>query len=306
MVSVTRPLSRRALFLVGGLGAGATLAACTQGPSGETTPTSFATSSTLSSSATSSSSSTASSSPTPDPTTTGSTSSRPLWLPDGNDVSPEVKLLAAQEVETTISQPVVEVVFAQYGGILTDTASVLVVTHPWPAVSDPATGSTYDVRLVRSGGAWRVSEIHPSIPGAATASPSTTAREVLGEPRISLPPAARADIASGQVHDSVLTAMLTMAQRFEIGVSVVRTGHPTYVFGTSRLSDHPRGRAFDTWRVDGQAVVSVATPRNLVVAYMQAAAAAGSYNVGGPYQLTGSTYFSDNTHHDHVHAGFTT
>jgi hypothetical protein len=39
---------------------------------------------------------------------------------------------------------------------------------------------------------------------------------------------------------------------------------------------------------------------------MQAAAAAGSYNVGGPYLLSGSVYFSDQTHHDHVHAGFST
>jgi hypothetical protein len=39
---------------------------------------------------------------------------------------------------------------------------------------------------------------------------------------------------------------------------------------------------------------------------MQAAAAVGSYNVGGPYFLPGSSnqFFSEATHHDHVHAGF--
>jgi hypothetical protein len=39
---------------------------------------------------------------------------------------------------------------------------------------------------------------------------------------------------------------------------------------------------------------------------MEALAAAGSYNVGGPV-LPGAPpqYFSDRTHHDHVHAGFT-
>lgn len=35
-----------------------------------------------------------------------------------------------------------------------------------------------------------------------------------------------------------------------------------------------------------------------------AAARIGSYNVGGPYLLSGSQYFSDQTHHDHAHAGF--
>ena len=39
---------------------------------------------------------------------------------------------------------------------------------------------------------------------------------------------------------------------------------------------------------------------------MEAAAAAGSYNVGGPYLLGAPPqFFSDATHHDHVHAGFT-
>jgi hypothetical protein len=130
---------------------------------------------------------------------------------------------------------------------------------------------------------------------------------VLDHARIALPPAAAADIRSGRVHDSVLRALLALAPDFRIGVSVVRSGHPTYVFGTTRLSDHPQGRAFDTFRIDGRLVVDPATPRRLVTDYMEAAAAAGSYNVGGPYQLAGSgnQFFSDATHHDHVHAGFT-
>jgi hypothetical protein len=90
-------------------------------------------------------------------------------------------------------------------------------------------------------------------------------------------------------------------------VSVVRSGHPVHVFGTDRRSDHPPGRAFDTWRIADHAVVRPSTPRALVTAYMEALAAAGSYNVGGPVLLGAAPqYFSDRTHHDHVHAGFTT
>ncbi len=52
-------------------------------------------------------------------------------------------------------------------------------------------------------------------------------------------------------------------------------------------------------------MVDPRTPEALVVEYMQAVAAAGSYNVGGPYLLgAGPQWFSDDTHHDHVHAGF--
>ncbi|WP_257786860.1 hypothetical protein [Streptomyces fodineus] len=42
---------------------------------------------------------------------------------------------------------------------------------------------------------------------------------------------------------------------------------------------------------------------------MRDAAAAGSYNVGGPVLLAGGgagQFFSDATHHDHVHIGFRT
>ncbi len=229
---------------------------------------------------------------------------RPVWSPNVRDVEPQVKLVATRHVESTASSPSVEVVFAQYGGILADSASVIVVTHPWPAVADPAQGATYDVRLARSGGVWQVTQVHPSTPGAPVSTLSAASRQVLAHGAIELPPASRADIVSGQVHDSTLDALLVLARTYRVGVSVVRSGHPTYVFGTSRPSDHPLGRAFDTYRIDGQLVVDGATPRGLVTAYMQAAAAAGSYNVGGPYALGGPTYFSDNTHHDHVHAGF--
>lgn len=296
-------MDRRQLLTLGGVAA---LAGCT---GDSTTTVSSATSTSLTTTSTgirSSSSSTVPSTPPSPRPAVSSGAARHAWTPDANDVAPEVKLLAAHYVETTVAQPAVQVVFSQYGGILATTASVLVVTRPYPAVTDPATGSTFDVRLVRSGGTWRVTEIHPSTPGARSGSLTSSAMRVLTSTRIDLPPASRADIASGQVHDSVLRALLILTETFEVGVSVVRSGHPIYVFGTSRLSDHPRGRAFDTWRINGQPVVSASTPRSLITTYMQAAAGAGSYNVGGPYQLSGSTFFSDSTHHDHVHAGFST
>jgi hypothetical protein len=204
---------------------------------------------------------------------------------------------------------VVEVIDAQYGGLLAGSASVLVVCRTWRrhGARVSAGGSTYDVRLVRAGSGWRVTAVHPSRPGPPHRPLTADERAVLAHPRIGLPPAGRADVRSGQVHPSVLAAMLGVSRRYRIDVSVVRSGHPIYVFGTTRLSDHPRGRAFDTWRVDGHPVVSAATPRRLVTGYMEALAAAGSYNVGGPYLLgSAPQWFSDRTHHDHVHAGFAT
>ena len=232
------------------------------------------------------------------------------WHADPRDVEPVAKRTAVRAIERrgNTRRSALQVIDAQYGGILASSASVLVVCRSWTRARSGevrAGGATYDVRLVRSGGGWRLVAVHPSRPGPPARHLSGAARRVLRQPRIHLPPASRADVLSGQVHDSVLTAMLVLARRYTLGVSVVRSGHPLHVFGTSRLSDHPRGRAFDTWRIDGHPVVAAGTPRRLVTGYMEAVAAAGSYNVGGPYLLgSAPQFFSDATHHDHVHAGF--
>jgi hypothetical protein len=223
---------------------------------------------------------------------------------------PACKLAAVRRIEAAgnDSDRALQVVDAQYGGLLADSASVLVVTRSWRRAGSRlmSGGHTYDVRLSRSGASWRVTAVHPSRPGAAAATATAAAKRVLDDDRITLPPAAVADIRSGRVHESVLVALLTVARTHRPSVSVVRTGHPLHVFGTTRLSDHPQGRAFDTWAVDGHAVVDPRTPRSLVEDYMHAVAAAGSYNVGGPYLLGAAPqWFSDDTHHDHVHAGFT-
>ena len=87
-------------------------------------------------------------------------------------------------------------------------------------------------------------------------------------------------------------------------MSVVHTGHPRNVFGTDRLSDHTRMRAFDVWAVDGHTVIDPATSDALVDGFMRAAAKAGAYNVGGPRQLGLPGFFSDRVHRDHLHIAF--
>jgi len=271
------------------------------------------------------------------------------WTPGPGEVQPDVKLRAVQLVEALGAWPpggqgiaaararvsalgldpaladqagpllpaadraALQVVDAQYGGILTDSASVLVVCDQWTASADgPVTpgGTTVDVRLGAAQPRWTVTALHPAQPGAPAATLTEAARQVLAEPRIQLPPASQADVRSGAVHDTVLEAMLTLSRTYRMYVSVVRSGHPLDVFGTDRPSDHPVGRAFDVWQVDGRAVVDPQTPHEQVDGFMRAAAAAGSYNVGGPRQLSGGTtarqFFTDDTHHDHVHVGFLT
>ncbi|MEZ0093234.1 hypothetical protein [Streptacidiphilus sp. EB129] len=266
------------------------------------------------------------------------------WQPSSNDVDPQVKQRAVSLIEALGAWPAggrgaaaararvsalgldpglvdqagatllggapqaaLQVLEAQYGGILADSASVLVVCRQWtlgPNGQVVPGGTTVDVRLSQARPLWTVTALHPAQPGPASAALPAAARQVLASSVITLPPAARADVLSGAIHDSALQALLTLSGRYRLELSVVRSGHPIDVFGTTRPSDHPLGRAFDVWRIDGHAVVDPATSHSLVDTFMRAAAAVGSYNVGGPRQLSGAAFFSDNTHHDHVHVGF--
>ena len=105
------------------------------------------------------------------------------------------------------------------------------------------------------------------------------------------------------ISSEVLRTLLALSERYVVDVSVVRSGHPLYVFGTNRLSDHPKGRAVDVWALDGHPLV-VHRNHDLAIAGMELAVAHGAYNVGGPVLLSGPEYFSDNTHQDHIHLGF--
>ena len=295
-------LPRRTVLLIG-LGTLATGCASSNSPERSTAPTTPTTPTTSATPATSG-------------TAVPSPKAAPLpairrWAASPNDKAPECKTVAVRHIERagTSATTATEVIDAQYGGLIADSASVLVVTRSWrrTATRLVAGGRTFDVRLTRHGSTWRVDAVHPSTPGAPLVRPSALARRVLTSERIDLPPAARADVQAGTIHTSVLVALLALARSHQFGVSVLRSGHPLHVFGTDRLSDHPQGRAFDTWRIDGHAVVDPRTSRALVSEYMHAAAAAGSYNVGGPYLLgSAPQWFSDDTHHDHVHAGFAT
>ena len=205
---------------------------------------------------------------------------------------------------------VTRVVDAQYGGILASSSSVLAVLDQWRVDANGhvhAGGTTVDVRLVAASPRWRITELRPASPGPAASSLPASARAVLASTRVRLPYAARADIASGQVHPSVLGALLALAEHYVVDVSIIRSGHPIYVFGTSRRSDHPRGRAVDVWALDGRRIVDPAN-RTFVERAMRVAASAGPYQVGGPVDLDGGgpQYFSDQTHQDHLHLGFRT
>ena len=195
---------------------------------------------------------------------------------------------------------------AQYGGILDSSASVLVVVDQWRLMPDGTIrtgGTTVDVRLVQGSPHWRIVEVRPAHPSLPAKHLDPSARRVLTESRIRLPYSARADVNAGSVHESVLKMLLKLSAIHLLDVSVIRSGHPLLVFGTSRPSDHPRGRAVDIWALDSRPLV-VPSNHLLATSAMHFAVSNGAYNVGGPVVLRGPKYFSDHTHQDHIHLGF--
>jgi hypothetical protein len=266
------------------------------------------------------------------------------WRPNVADVAPAVKLQAVRLVEAAgswtpgqggaeaaadrLSQEgfdadlagsltpllaegdaaVVEVVMAQYGGILASSASVLTVVNQWVLNGRGEVvpgGTTLDVRLVADEPRWRVTEIRPARPRRPVADLSRSARTILDNARVKLPHAAASDVESGAVGDDVLAAVNDLSSEYVVDVSVLRSGHPIRVFGTDRRSNHTDGRAVDVWAVDGRPVIERGG-RDLVTRFMRDASQVGPYQIGGPVNLDGggTFYFADATHQDHIHLGF--
>ena len=202
------------------------------------------------------------------------------------------------------------VVYPQLGGLTDAAASIMaVVRHRTlgPA-GDVTTTRTMDVRLDRAAGVWSVTAI-PSTGGdpvAAPGPPSPTAAAVLDNPNLDLPDTARWDIEAGRVDDQVLNILADVARDQELSVLVFATGHPETVFGSTRISNHTRGRAVDVWAVDGVPVVSQRAEDGPVFALAERLVASGVTELGAPWDVDGGgrSSFSDIVHQDHLHIGF--
>ena len=221
------------------------------------------------------------------------------YQPYSYEIDGAAKRAAARAVEAL--PDVRRVTYTQYFGYLPPRASILV-----EADFVDGRGTTYDVRLSRTQKRWRTDSITPATPSPPLQDPGPLVRDVLSNDRIALPWAGRADVAAGLVSDAVLRSMLAVAEEHRIVISVLISAHPVNVFGTDRRSNHPDGLAYDIGSIDGRLVVD-RDAAGLVRQVMRTAAGTGAYQVGGPtdLDLEGRQYFSDTTHSDHVHVGFT-
>ncbi|MFC5728626.1 MULTISPECIES: hypothetical protein [Nocardioides] len=220
------------------------------------------------------------------------------YRPYPTEIDGAAKRTAARAIEAL--PDVRRVTYTQYFGYLPPKASILV-----EADFANGGGTTYDVRISKTRDGWRTDQIIAPTASPPLQDPGPLIRRVLSNDRITLPWAGRIDVAAGLVSDAVLRSMLTVARRHRIGISVLISAHPVHVFGTDRRSNHPDGLAYDIGTIDGRLVVDPAAA-GPVRQVMRIAAGTGADQVGGPddLDLDGRQYFSDPTHSDHVHVGF--
>lgn len=141
-----------------------------------------------------------------------------------------------------------------------------------------------------------------AVPALSLASAST----LLTDPRLDLSPQARADLRAGLVDPRLVATIKALLTRHRLSISVLRTGHSTYVAGTSRISNHVYGRAADIAAVDGMPVTASNTAaRDVVLILRSMSFPERRPEIGQPWaDLVGDGAFTDGDHLDHVHLGF--
>ncbi|HVM15932.1 MAG TPA: lytic murein transglycosylase [Egibacteraceae bacterium] len=132
---------------------------------------------------------------------------------------------------------------------------------------------------------------------------------LLDNPRLTLYPGGRADIAAGRIDPRVLDLLALLTQQHEITVVSLQTGHSMNVAGTNRVSNHFLGRAVDIAAIDGERVSATSPRARALVTWL--ASLEGPQRpreVGSPFADMRSQpgHFTDAMHMGHVHIGWGT
>jgi hypothetical protein len=200
------------------------------------------------------------------------------------------------------------IVYPQFGGLLPEQASVMVVVEQQiGSVAGIRTETrTLDVRVSLREGDWHFERLasHGGDPVPRPETLTPEARAVLDNPRIELPDSARWDVYAGLVSPALLEVMARAAEEWPLGVIVFHSGHPWHIFGTYRMSDHSRGIAVDVHRIGDRLVIDdraegSTTHRFVKWLFEQPDVAV----IGSPWALDGfgGRSFTDLLHQDHIH-----
>lgn len=143
--------------------------------------------------------------------------------------------------------------------------------------------------------------------GWRSGSRAVLGRAVLEHPRIRVRAKDRADLREELVDTRVLSVLLALATRYEVGSVGPFTQHHYYVNGTRRPSNHVFGRAVDIFAINGAAFDSRNdAARRFVVDALALPVDIRPTEVLSPWPLevNGAWSVTDGDHADHAHFGF--
>jgi hypothetical protein len=145
-----------------------------------------------------------------------------------------------------------------------------------------------------------------SAPSARAGVLSATPRSLLATDAIAFSPAAADDVAHGVADRRLLELLAWIARRHRIVVAVIRTGHPRFVTGTHKVSNHWYGRAATISEVDGQRVAPGSDSAAALWGQLRAVPKAlRPDEIGAPWSIPGKPrWFSGPGEQAEIHLGF--
>jgi NlpC/P60 family len=158
-----------------------------------------------------------------------------------------------------------------------------------------------EVRAGRAGGG-----VDPAQFGREGAGGPAPAEDValLHNKRVALDADGVADLKSGKIDPRVASVLTAISRNHEITVSAMMSDHDKNTSGGS-VSNHYYGRAFDIATVDGQPVgPGNQAARHVAMALSRLDPSIRPSEIGSPWALPGSAYFTDGAHQNHLHVGF--
>jgi hypothetical protein len=150
--------------------------------------------------------------------------------------------------------------------------------------------------------------------GAPAYAADTVVEALLAEPRLSLSPRARQDLADGRIHPHLTRLLLAATRRWTVTVTTFASGHALCVDGTnvppcegSSVSMHVYGRAVDIVAVDDDPVSAESTRAWDLLSFLVSLPADQRPNeIGVPWRALDPLpgIFSDADHDGHLHVAY--
>jgi hypothetical protein len=123
---------------------------------------------------------------------------------------------------------------------------------------------------------------------------------------LDLDSASEADLRAGLVDPRIVAVLEALSHEHTIRVSALRSGHGRFTAG-GQISSHSFGRGVDITAIDGVPVDASNLGARAVAATLQELdPAIRPDEIGSPWAISGPGYFTDASHQDHLHIGFST